>query len=80
MSRAVTFTVAEFLRDELAERGWTLYGLAVRMDIDAHVATALVSGWLPVTSDLAERLEVATSVSAETWLALQAQQNEATDG
>lgn len=80
MSRAVTFTVAEFLRDELAERGWTLYGLAVRMDIDAHVATALTCGWLPVTSDLAERLATATGVDAETWLALQAQQNEANDG
>ena len=80
MSRAVTFTVSEFLRDELTERGWPTVVLAERMGVPFRVAVGLVYGRVPVSVELAEQLETATGVSAGTWLALQAQQDEATDG
>lgn len=79
MSRAATFAVAEFLRDELTERGWPTVVLAERMGVPFRVAVGLVYGRVPVTVELAEQLETATGVSAATWLALQAQQNDATD-
>lgn len=80
MNRAATFTVAELLRDELTERGWPTALLAERMGAPFHVAVGLVYGRVPVTVELAEQLETALGVSAGTWLALQAQQNEANSG
>lgn len=80
MSRAVTFTVSEFLRDELTERGWPTVVLAERMGVPFRVAVGLVYGRVPVSVELAEQLGTATGVGAGTWLALQAQQNEANDG
>lgn len=80
MSRAATFTVAEFLRDELVERGWPTAVLAERMGVPFRVAVGLVYGRVTVAAELAEQLETATGVSAATWLALQAQQNETNDG
>ncbi|HEY7770118.1 hypothetical protein [Longimicrobium sp.] len=78
MKAEEVFPVAEFVRDEMAARGWGECDLIHRLGADAHAAwlAALILNPMPgvlVDDDTAARLACAFGTSAALWLRLDAQ-------
>ncbi len=63
---------AEYLRDELAARGWDAAVLARRMDYPLAIVRQLLSGEQHITPSTAARIGDATGTHPDTWLALDA--------
>lgn len=77
---AETFSVAEFIRDELEARSWTVKDLAVAMHRPEHRVAHLVDGQERITPQTAAWLAAAFTTSAELWLNLDAASPEGSDG
>lgn len=68
---AEAFPPCDFLREELAERGWSVEELADRAVLPVADVAALVAGTRGITARHSERLSVALGTSAEYWQRLQ---------
>jgi len=69
---AEVFHPSEYLREELAERGWTAQELAARMDYDVRSVQMLVDGHA-IDEKAAAALSRALGTSWELWVGLQMQ-------
>lgn len=67
---AEVFPPGEYLKDELAERGWTVVQLAELMSRPVQVVSDLLEAQVEITPDLAHALSVALGTSAQLWLNL----------
>ena len=63
---AEVFAPAEYLRDELQERGWTVAQLAERAVVPVAEILAVLDGGA-ITGRLSERLGIALGVSPWFW-------------
>lgn len=68
---AEAFPPGEHLRDELAERGWTVSAFAELIGQPPQVVEQILEAKTGVTPELAQRLSAALGTSAQLWLNLQ---------
>ena len=68
---AEAFPPGEHLRDELAERGWTVAQLAGMMGRPSRVVSEIVEAQVEITPDLAQALSAALGTSTQLWLNLE---------
>jgi len=68
---AEVFPPGEFIRDDLAERGWTQSDLAKIMGRPLPAINGIINGTLSVTSETAIELASAFGTSPELWLNLE---------
>jgi addiction module HigA family antidote len=68
---AEIFPPGEYLRDELAERGWTQRDLAKVIGRPLQAVNEIIKGKKRVTADTAKAIAKAFGTSPELWLNLQ---------
>ena len=68
---AETFSPGEFLREEMAERGWTQTDLSRILRRPVQAVNLIVSGKKSITARTARELAAALGTSPELWLNLQ---------
>ena len=68
---AEAFPPGEYLRDELEERGWTVFELTEITGQPALVVSEILDAKKAITPDTASSLSEALDTSAELWLNLQ---------
>ncbi|MEA2704305.1 MAG: HTH-type transcriptional regulator / antitoxin HigA [Actinomycetota bacterium] len=71
MAPAETFSPGEFLRDELAERGWSEAEFADILGRPAQAVSEILNGKKEITTETAVAIGAALGTSAELWLNLQ---------
>ncbi len=71
MTPAEVFPPGEFLRDELAERGWTEAEFADILGRPAQTVSEILNGKKEITTETALAIGAALGTSAELWLNLQ---------
>jgi len=71
MTPAEVFPPGEFLRDELAERGWTEAEFADILGRPAQAVSEILNGKKEITAETAVAIGAALGTSAELWLNLQ---------
>jgi HTH-type transcriptional regulator/antitoxin HigA len=64
---AEVFPPGEFLRDEMAARGWTVEGLAAQLKWPPRVLADVLVGKLRLSTDMAEHLAAVIGTSPEFW-------------
>lgn len=64
---AETFPACEYMKDEIAARGWTTPDLAAAIGLSLSETDALLAGEKRITASLSERLGRAFGVSPEFW-------------
>ena len=69
---AETFPPGEFIREELAERGWTQDDLAKILGRAPRTISEIVNGKRAITPKTAKLLACALGTSADVWMGLQA--------
>ena len=72
---AEAFPPGDYLRDEMAERGWSEKELAEMVRCPALVAGEIMGGRMQIDTEIARALGTALGTSAELWLNLQAAYN-----
>jgi len=70
MKPAETFPVGEYIREEMAERGWSAQRLAKMMRVDIAYVRGLLDGTQCMTPMLAERLGASLGTSGAMWVNL----------
>lgn len=70
MKPAETFPVGEYIREEMAERGWSTQRLAEMMRVDIAYVRGLLDGTQRMTPMLAERLGESLGTSGAMWVNL----------
>ncbi|MCY4517345.1 MAG: hypothetical protein OXB99_08920 [Acidimicrobiaceae bacterium] len=68
---AEVFPPGVYLRDELAERGWTISEFAVIVGQPSQVVSAMFEAMTPDTRDVAPVLSDALGASTAPWLSLE---------
>ena len=68
---AESFPPGEYLRDELAEHGWTISEFAEIIGQPSQVVSEMLEARVEVTPDLAQRLSAALGTSTQLWLNLE---------
>jgi len=68
---AEIFPPGEYLRDELAARGWTQFQLAKVIDRPLQVVNEIINGKKRVTAETAKALGAAFDTGPEVWINLQ---------
>ena len=68
---AEIFSPGEYLRDELAERGWTQNDLAKVIDRPLQAVNEIIKGNKRITADTAKAIAKAFGTSPELWLNMQ---------
>jgi HTH-type transcriptional regulator/antitoxin HigA len=68
---AEVFAPGEYLRDELAERGWTQTQFAKIIGRPPQLVNGIINGKIAITAQTAKEFAAAFSTSAEVWLNLQ---------
>ena len=68
---AEVFPPGEYLRDELAERGWTVTEFAEIIDRPLQAVSEILNGKKEITTETALSFSAALGTSAEVWLNLQ---------
>ena len=71
MTPAEVFSPGEFLRDELAERGWSEAEFADILGRPAQAVSEILNGKKAITAETALAIGAALGTSAELWLNLQ---------
>lgn len=71
MTPAEAFSPGEFLRDELAERGWSEAEFADILGRPAQAVSEILNGRKEITTETAVAIGAALGTSAELWLNLQ---------
>jgi HTH-type transcriptional regulator/antitoxin HigA len=65
------FPPADFIREEMEARGWTLNDIADRMECLRRRAKGVLAGDVPITRQVSECLGKAFGTSPGYWLTLQ---------
>ncbi len=73
---AEVFSPAEYIKEEMEARGWSVDGLAVKMFVTKQVAEDLLAGTIKVDNGIATKLGLAFKNDPRLWVNLQ----EAFDG
>jgi HTH-type transcriptional regulator/antitoxin HigA len=68
---AEVFPPGEYLRDELATRGWTQAQFAKIIARPLQVVNGIINGKTAVTAQTAKQIAAALETSAELWINLQ---------
>ncbi len=68
---ATVFPPGEYLRDELAARGWTHEEFAGIVGTSFNQVDELLSGRAALTSPMAQAIALALGTSVEVWLGLE---------
>ena len=68
---AEVFPPGEYLRDELAERGWTQTQFAKIIGRPMQTITGIINGKIRITAQTAKEIAAAFETSAELWMNLQ---------
>ena len=68
---AEVFSPVEYIKEEMASRGWSRVGMAVEMGMPKVVVDDLLDGIIPVTPGIAKQLASAFGATAQMWLNLQ---------
>ena len=68
---ATVFPPGEYLRDELAARGWTPEEFAAIIGTSLNQVNELLSGRAALTSPMAQAIASALGTSAGVWLGLE---------
>lgn len=68
---AQAFPPGEFIREELAERGWSQVDLAHILDVTPPVVNQILAGKRKISTEIATRLGSAFGTDAQLWLNLQ---------
>ena len=69
---AEVFAPGEYLRDELAERGWTQTQFAKIIGRPIQLVNGIINGKTAVTAQTAKEFAAAFGTSAQAWMNLQA--------
>lgn len=67
---AETFSAAEYLRDELKERGWTVREFAVRINEPTSEVSEILEGKRVFTAEEVNAIAHVLGTSVEMWRAL----------
>jgi HTH-type transcriptional regulator/antitoxin HigA len=68
---AEVFPPGEYLRDELAERGWTQIKFARIIGRPLQTVNGIINGKIRITAQTAKEIAAAFETSAELWMNLQ---------
>lgn len=68
---AEVFPPGEYLRDELAERGWTQTQFARIIGRPLQTVNGIINGKIRITAQTAKEIAAAFDTSAELWMNLQ---------
>lgn len=68
---AAVYRPGDFLREELAARGWTQNDLARVLDRPLQAVNEIINGRKRITAETAKALALALGTSAELWLNLE---------
>lgn len=68
---AETFPPGEYLRDEIAARGWTQTTLATILDKPLYTVNRIINGKKAITPEMAIKLGAAFGNSAQLWMNLE---------
>jgi HTH-type transcriptional regulator/antitoxin HigA len=71
LTPAEVFGPGEYLRDELAERGWTQTQFAKIIGRPIQLVNGIINGKVAVTAQTAKEFAAAFGTSAQVWMNLQ---------